>query len=216
MHIAETFLAAGMSATCRCNPGVTSVAHPHPQDMLPISACESPGLVQSMSTLDPKFKKMRFKVLPRVLHGLEEETWALLKEARADYCTVIHYAGDLWTAPGTGDAFMCHIFQFVTPRCAAGLVVFDESKTADHQRQEIARCFEMWDVPLSQQGCITTDHESGISKGGQDLCCAEAGMLTMVAGCRAGLTVCSSHRNINYSRCRSRRNANGASQMTGW
>ncbi|CAJ1401166.1 unnamed protein product [Effrenium voratum] len=139
------------------------------QDMLPISACESPGLVQFMSTLDPKFKicsrkKMRFKVLPRVLHGLEEETWALLKEARADYSTVIHYAGDLCTAPGTGDAFMCHIFQFVTPAfelvtLCGGLVVLDESKTADHQRQEIARCFEMWDVPLSQQGCITTDHE---------------------------------------------------------
>ena len=103
-----------------------------------------------------------------------KETWALLKETRADYSTHSLCWGFMDCAWNRRRVYVSH-FQFVTPAfelvtLCGGLVVFDESKTADHQRQEIARCFEMWDVPLSQQGCITTDHESGISKGGQDLC----------------------------------------------
>ena len=143
-------------------------------DLGELTLVERPGVQAFLERLDPRLKlcsrrKMTEKVLTRCLDESEHYLLSLLGEALEDKSCVLHYCGDLWTAAWTGQQHLCHCLQFVTSSFELQTVCvshqpFEQNKTAVNQKAAINAIFEDFEVPIQQQGCLTTDSEAALQK----------------------------------------------------
>ncbi|CAE7694712.1 unnamed protein product, partial [Symbiodinium microadriaticum] len=122
------------------------------RDLEPFNMCEHEGFRTFCQELNPRFqlcsrRKMSSKVVERVLTSFEEETVKLIQEAVKETNTVIHWAGDLWSADYTQQQHLAHMLQFCTVdfrlvTLCVSMEPFDKSKTADNQRRAINQVME--------------------------------------------------------------------------